>query len=59
MRQKGSIDTLVVVKTLVACLTYGSGDSSNGHAPKWYLPDQDVSRKWILAVKQVAVTKGF
>ena len=44
MRQRGSIDTLVVVKALNACLTYGSGDSSHDDVPNWHLPVQDVPR---------------
>ena len=44
VRQRGSIDILVVVKALIACLTYGSGYSSHDDVPDWYLPVQDVPR---------------
>ena len=58
--QRGSIDILVVVKALIACLTYGSGYSSHDDVPDWYLPDRDDFQEGVLAGIQgsIAVTKA-
>jgi hypothetical protein len=50
-----------VVKSLIACLRYGSGDPGDDNDPNWYLPDQGVSQKCVLAVIQgfIVVIKGF
>ncbi|KAI0883937.1 uncharacterized protein GGS22DRAFT_166459 [Annulohypoxylon maeteangense] len=54
-------EDFVIVKTLSVMLRYGSGDSSNGSATKWHVPDEDVSQECTPAVMQgfIAVTKGF